>query len=112
MNNIKGETTIYGKVLMVTGADNPKIMLKIFDKILDYTVDIKVTKPQVLAIALRLYQDVGLTGIALWDRDTYKILDFKKVSKVIMMDNKPLSKTFEELRKLYDGNETNWEEII
>jgi len=46
-----------------------------------------------------LYNEVGLKGIAKWDKRTYRILDFK-VDEVIILDERSINDTFMELGEL------------
>jgi hypothetical protein len=96
---ISGETTIYGEATRV-GGDNPRVSLKINN---DYTFSFDVNKEIAIELASNLYKEVGLTGKARWDKRTYRILEFYP-KEIILLENEPLSKTFEDL-SLYFNNE-------
>jgi len=90
---IKGETTIYGEVQIAGGKKNPRTTIKIND---EYTISFEVSKEIAKQLASQLYNEVGLIGIAKWDKRTYKVLEFR-VHEVITLNNKSINDTFIEL---------------
>jgi hypothetical protein len=95
---LSGETVIYGEVRKA-GGDNPRATIIVNN---DYSASFDVKKEIAIELAKNLYKDVGLKGIARWDKKNYKILDFKAQS-VVLLDYRPLSDTFLELNQLF-GN--------
>ena len=102
LETIKGETTIYGEIQVAGGKINPHVHIRIND---DYTISFEVEKELAKQLASQLYNDVGLTGVARWDRKSYKILDFK-IDKLIILDDEKIENTFIDLGKLL-GNHIN-----
>ena len=91
-----GETTIYGEVTRA-GGENPKTTIKIND---EYTLSFDVSKDIAIKLAANLYKEVGLVGRAKWNKRSYKVLEFK-ASDVIILEDQPITKTFEELSNLF-----------
>jgi hypothetical protein len=94
---IRGETTIYGEVLVAGGRNNPRATLKINS---EYTISIAVKKYIAKQLATQLYNEVGLKGIAKWDKRTYRVLDFS-VDSVVILEEKTLTGTFKDLSALF-----------
>lgn len=92
-NFIKGETTVYGRLIDV-GGENPNVHFKIND---DYTVIFDVTEELAKMLAPKLYYEVGLKGTAKWDSVSYQIVDFR-ISDVIEYEPKPINEIFNDLR--------------
>jgi hypothetical protein len=90
---IKGETVIYGEVQIAGGKKSARTTIKIND---EYTISFEVNKEIAKQLAAQLYNTVGIQGEAEWDRKTYRILDFKAKS-VIILEEKSLDETFKEL---------------
>lgn len=92
---LKGTTTIYGEVIDV-GAN---IHLKLNDGSKLYIdVDKKVSKQ----LGTRLWDYVGLRGIAKWDPVTFKIIEFK-YTEILEFSPGSVSQTFSDLRELTSG---------
>lgn len=70
---LKGDTTIFGE-LIDSGGDNPNIHLKVNN---DYIIIIDTDRQKAKDLGSRLYEFVGLKGIAKWEVDTSKIIEFK-----------------------------------
>ncbi len=93
---VKGETTIYGEVKKA-GGETPRVQLKINDS---YTISFEVKKDIAVHLASNLYKEVGLKGIARWDKKTFKILDFKAEGIIEVQEN-TLVDAFKELNTLF-----------
>lgn len=102
-NEIKGETRIYAKVLRV-GGESPTVHLKIDD---DYKITVDLKEDLAKKIAAKLYETIGLFGIAKWDNKSYKVIDFK-IHDIVEFENKPLKQTFSELKNLLGKH---WDKI-
>lgn len=93
---IKGETTLYGEVTKA-GGEKPRVTFKING---DYHISFEVKKEIAISLAANLYKEVGLKGIAKWDKKTFRVLDFKADS-IVFFEKDKLENTFEELNKLF-----------
>ncbi len=96
---IRGETTIYGAVTRVGGANenSPTIQLRTIEGRLIYcTADQKNAK----IAAQRLYQQIGLLGVAEWDVRTYEITSFE-VTAISDYEHTSLSEAVESLSQTY-----------
>lgn len=102
-NEIKGETIIYGKLFRI-GGETPIVHLKINN---EYNVKFEVKEAIAKQLAGKLYEQVALSGTAKWDKKSYKVLNFK-VSEILDIEEKPLNKTFDELR---EGLGKYWNDI-
>ena len=93
---LRGETTLYGEVIKV-GGDNPRVQVKVNN---EYIIGFDVKKEIAIYLAAQLYKEIGLRGIARWDKTTNRIIDFK-VDSVIDVETQNLNRTFEELNHLF-----------
>ncbi|WP_157620090.1 hypothetical protein [Synechococcus sp. PCC 7335] len=96
---IKGETIIYGVVTRVGGAneDSPTIQIRTIEGRLIYcTANRKTAK----IAAQRLYQQIGLIGMAEWDVKTYEIKAFT-VTEISSYEMTPLPEAVESLSQNY-----------
>ncbi len=93
---IKGETIIYGEVQAAGGKKTPRITLRINN---DYLLSFEVKKETAKQLAAYLYGEVGLKGIAKWDKKSYRVLDFK-VESVLVLEQKTLKETFKDISDL------------
>ena len=99
----KGETTIYGKIIRIGGED-PKLHFRINDEEkLIFDIDEALAKK----LSPRLYEFIGLSGIATWNLFNFHIENFE-IKSIIQLDNKPLSATFDEVKGLIGKY---WDEI-
>lgn len=97
----EGETTIYGKIERVGGAQ-PKVRIRIDEEnVLYLDVDEELAK----TLANRLYEKVKLDGTAKWRKGDYKIHDFK-IKDVSDFTGGKITDAFQELKgtvgKYYD----------
>ncbi len=99
---LKGETTIYAKVVR-TGGKEPKVEIETIDGrtlFCDAPVDITIV------LGSKLYQTVGLIGIAEWDYELNNVTQFS-IKDVIEYEHKPFKDALNELadatRKYYSG---------
>ena len=92
---IKGETFLYGTIIRV-GGKNPTVTILCSDEShLTCDVSIKIAKE----LAKRLYEYVGLRGVAKWiGRDLG--IDTFRVVEVLPFEEKSLTSSFQELKKL------------
>jgi hypothetical protein len=93
---LKGETVVYGTVMRV-GGKKPRLMFQPVG--LDHVKYSDVTRPLARQLATKLYQVVGLRGIAQWDAQTFE-LDELEVEEVIDYVPIPVSEAFEGLSNL------------
>lgn len=89
---IKGETTIYGKVIRVGGV-SPKAMIKLTDK---QTVYCDIKEDLAKSIGHKLYSWVGLSGMATWNTEDYSLESFK-IDKITEYEDIPITKSISEL---------------
>lgn len=100
---IKGETTIYGKIERVGGAE-PRIVFKDHT---DNKIYFEVTEDQAKQIASRLYEEIALTGVATWDKKTYRVVNFK-VNEITDLNKNSLTETFSAIQEIIGKH---WEEF-
>lgn len=96
---IRGETVIYGMVTRVGGANEnaPTIQLRTIEgKLIYCTANRKDAK----IAAQRLYQQIGLLGIAEWDVRTYEMKTFE-VTAISQYRSTPLYQAVEALSQTY-----------
>jgi hypothetical protein len=90
-----GETTLYGKITRVGGAE-PKIQFKTLDNQIVYcTTSISIAK----RAGAKLYTRVALKGVAEWNSETFNIEEFH-VSDILDYEEVLPSKAFEELANI------------
>lgn len=96
---IKGETIIYGVVTRVGGAkeDSPTIQVRTIEGRLLYCA---ANKKNAKIAAQRLYQQIGLIGIAEWDVKTHEIKAFT-VTGFSSYEMTPLSEAVESISQNY-----------
>lgn len=97
---LTGETTIYGRIIRV-GGKTPKVMLDTVDgRTIDCDADASIAQ----TLGGRLYQVVGLLGIAEWDPQTLTIDTFQ-IKALLPYEAKPLKEAMAQLaaitRKYY-----------
>lgn len=87
-----GSTTLYG-VLERVGGVEPKAALRTSSGLVSITLDRDFARK----LAPRLYERIGLSGMAIWNVDTWQILDFRPTE---ILDYRPgtIAQAFEELR--------------
>lgn len=102
-NSITGDTTVFGKVIRIGGED-PKIHFRVSetDKLI-FDVSEEVAKK----LSQKLYEFIGLVGIATWDANTFAIEKFE-IKQILDLNNRPIPEVFEELRGLIGKH---WDEI-
>jgi len=69
----KGDTILYGKLTDI-GGENPNLHLKIND---EEKLIINISEEVAQKLSPNLYKYIGLKGSAVWDAETYKVIDFK-----------------------------------
>lgn len=109
-NEVKGETIIYGLVLRV-GGEKPTIHFKVDN---EYRIVFDTKEDIAKKLAQKLYDEVGLRGVAKWDIKSYKVIDFT-VSDIVEIETKPIVDTFNELSDLigkYWDNIDNVQNVI
>lgn len=92
---IKSETTIYGEVTDI----GFNIHLKLNE---GYTVIFDVEKKISKQLSSKLWEQIGVQGIAKWDIETYRITEFKFTN---ILDYSPgsISEAFSELKEISSG---------
>lgn len=71
---IKGTTTIFGRCMRV-GGKIPKVDLALSNR--DRLLHCKTTREIAIRLSRSLYQNVALYGRAMWDPDTWELIEFK-----------------------------------
>jgi len=100
--SLRGETTIYAKVVRVGGKE-PKVEIETIDGITlfcDASLDV-TTK-----LGTKLYQTVGLAGIAKWDYALNNVEEFS-IKDVTEYERIPIKQTINELAKIASEYYTN-----
>ena len=91
--SIKGETTIYGKIIRV-GGEEPRIHFRTSDdEKLIFDIDESLAKK----LASKLYEFIGLIGTATWNINNFRIENFK-IDSIIELDNKPITEILDEIK--------------
>lgn len=92
---LSGETTIYGEITRVGGAE-PKIQFKTLDnKIIYCSTSREIAKKA----GVKLYTKVGLYGLAEWNSESFEIENFNVID-ISDYEEVPLSEAFDELANL------------
>jgi hypothetical protein len=96
---LKGETTLYGKVLRAGGADenHPRIQVRTITGQLIYC---QTTKKLAKIAAQKLYEQIGLVGTAQWDSETLEIESFF-AEKIDDYEDQPITDSFDELSQRF-----------
>ncbi len=103
-NTVKGQTTIYGKIIRI-GGEEPKIHFRINE---EEKLIFDVDEQQAKKLSPKLYEFIGLTGTATWNSINLTIDNFK-IDAIINVDtSKPYSDTFSELKGIIGKY---WDEI-
>lgn len=92
---LSGETTIYGEITRVGGAE-PKIQFKTFDEQVIYC---STSRAIAKKAGTKLYSKVGLYGLAEWNSETFEIENFHAID-ISDYEEVPLSEAFDELADL------------
>lgn len=88
---ISSETVLYGELMRVGGRE-PKAVLRVGKHSLIMEVNRKFARE----LAPKLYQPVGLKGVATWDMETWEIVHFEP-KELLEYEPVPCSQAFEEL---------------
>lgn len=91
---IKGETTVYGKVVRI-GGKSPKVRIEVDNKSISVIVSASVAKD----LSSHLYDTVAITGIAKWKKEDHELVDLKFIShkKII---KKSLAEKIKDLKNI------------
>jgi hypothetical protein len=92
---VTGSTTLYGRCATAGGTRSPKVKLQLLE---GGTVEAKATREQAKQLGERLYDVVGVRGIATWDTRTWTIERFE-VQEVLDYEPVPVRQAFLELRE-------------
>jgi hypothetical protein len=103
---LSGETTIYGEITRVGGAE-PKIQFKTLDSQIVYCSTNKTIAKKAGA---KLYTKVGLHGTAEWNSETFEIEEFHVID-ISDYEQIPPSEAFEELANLIGDSFDNIEDV-
>jgi hypothetical protein len=103
---ISGDTSFAGRVERVGGATCMRCALRVSfqSRLLFCSVESAEVSRQ---LGEYLYRDVAVQGHARWIKNTWRVVSFR-VKSVTMVDRKPLSDAFQELR---DAGGSGWDEI-
>lgn len=72
---LSGETTIYGQVIRVGGRD-PRVVVETVN---GHLISCEIKRDMASALGRRLYDEVGLYGIAQWERDARNLVGFRVI---------------------------------
>lgn len=101
--SIKGETTVYGKIIRI-GGEEPKLHFRTNDEEkLIFDIDEALAKK----LSPRLYDFIGLVGVATWDIVNFRIENFE-VKRIIDLEDTPITQTFNELKGIIGKY---WDEV-
>ncbi len=89
----RGDTVIYGEIKGVNEKINTRSTIRINN---EYNLSFDVSKDIAIQLGSQLFKEVGLRGNARWDKKTYRVIDFR-VDSVIVLGDKTISDTFSEL---------------
>ncbi len=103
---LSGETTIYGEITRVGGAE-PKIQFKTFDDQVIYCSTNRIIAKKAGA---RLYTKVGLCGLAEWNSETFQIENFHVID-ITNYEAVPLLDAFNELAQLIGDSFDNIKDV-
>lgn len=92
---IKGETTVYGKILWV-GGKGSRVRLQLDD---DTEISVLIKEKEAKQLSPYLYEIIGVKGIAKWRKEDYKLEEIKPKS-FILMENKTLNEKMKGLSGL------------
>jgi len=101
---LSGVTTIY-PIVKRTGGDKPTIVLQLYDE-KDY-IYVKADEETTTFLAHKLYQQVGLSGKATWDRETKRIVKFE-IHRVLDYQKTSITESFNKIRQAIG---TYWDEV-
>lgn len=93
--SFSGETTLYGTIVRVGGTRKPTIELKTID---EKSIRCDLDRNLAIKAASRLYEEVGLEGVATWDAET---LELQRFNVIAIMDYQrvPLTEAFDRLSR-------------
>lgn len=92
---IKGETTIYGKVVRVGGKE-PRVRVQIND---DLELSVIIKEKDAKELSPYLYEVIGIKGMAKWKKENHELVEIKPKS-FILMEEKSLKEKFKGLGDL------------
>lgn len=93
---LRGRTEIFGEVVGVGGAKDPKVKIRRHNRpVMTFGVD----KALAQRLAEYLYRHVGLSGEAIWDAESHDILSFH-VTDVLSTSPKPLGEALSRLAEI------------
>lgn len=96
---LRGETVLYGRVVSI-GGDKPKVTIKPVDG--RRQVHASCTMEVAIALAGRLYQTVGVAGVAEWDATTLELEAFTVHSLTDYKDT-PVAEALRRIREAAGG---------
>lgn len=100
---VKGDTTIYGELIDV-GGENPNLHIKIND---EYVIIVDTDKSIAKQLGSKLFDTIGLKGLAKWDVTTSRIIEFK-LYDILDYKSGNVANTFAELRRITSGGWDNF----
>lgn len=102
--SIRGATTIYGELLRVGGV-TPKAMIRIPGS--NYPLNINIgSKELAKSLAPRIYEQVGLSGEAVWESENMQIVDFT-ASSLVEFKEAGVADVFRRLRDVAEDDFKN-----
>jgi hypothetical protein len=96
---IKGPTVLYGRCMRVGGATRPRAEIRLHDERL---LNADLTEDVAKELAQRLYEEVGLEGVAGWNTTTWKVESFR-IQAVTPYRKTPILEAFASLAKAAGG---------
>ena len=101
---VRGTTTIFGMCIRV-GGKVPKVDLVLSNR--DRVIHVEVTREIAIRLSRSLYKNVALHGVALWDPETWELVEFKGTQIANHTFRSPVD-AFEELSHVVGES---WKEI-
>lgn len=94
---VEGDTVLYGRVILSGGMPKVRVELVTDDgERVKCETDEKVARQ----LGARLYNVVGLEGVARWDSSDWRIVEFK-VSRLVDFEDRPVNEAFAEMRERF-----------
>ena len=104
---LSGKTTLYGRLMRI-GNDPPTASILLLDESRQHCE--VVDKELACALASRLYERIGVRGIASWDMSENKLSKFK-ITELTPYRKKSLTEAFDALRNLAEPHYRDIEDI-
>ena len=97
---ITGSTTVYG-TLLVAGGARPHLLIRLHS---GGTLKVSVEASVVRELCARVYEDVGISGVATWDPDKDYRIEHFEFTAVLPYRQTGIADAFDSLRDIAHGN--------